>query len=409
MVDEMRRASRRSALPESETNQPEIEPMRYRTLAALPALAIIACNGAAEMGNDATRSQAAQAPTGEPFQRTEIARFDEPWAMTFIPGTNRALITEKRGVLKLWEEGGAVIDVAGVPAVDYGGQGGLGDVVLHPDFANNGLVYLSYAEAGQGGRGAAVGRGRLVVEGDTAHLDSFEVVWRQVPKTDGRGHYGHRLAFSPDGRYLFVTNGDRQLFDPAQDNSQHLGTIVRLTADGATPPDNPFAGQGDVQAQIWTTGHRNPLGIAFDAAGNLWSHEMGPRHGDEFNLILRGRNYGYPIVSEGDHYDDRPIPNHSSRPEFEAPKISWVPAISPAGMMIYSGDMFPEWRGSAFLGGLSGQVLVRVAIEGTDARVGDTWDMGTRIREVEQAPDGAIYVLEDGGRDAQGRMWRLTR
>jgi aldose sugar dehydrogenase len=397
--------------------------MRFLRYAALPAFVLAGCNGGEAIGtgnNAAAQQQGARqtsttqvvAPnptTDHPFETQEIARFSEPWAMTFIPGTPTALITEKRGTLKLWQADGPVIDVAGVPAVDYGRQGGLGDVKLHPDFATNGLVYLSFAEAGEGDtRGAAVGRGRLVVEGDRARLDKFQVFWRQHPKVTGRGHYGHRLAFSPDGRYLFITNGDREKFDPAQDNSQHLGTIVRLTADGQTPPDNPFAGQGAVQSQIWSYGHRNPLGIAFDAAGNLWSHEMGPRHGDEFNLILPGRNYGYPLVSWGDHYDGRLIPDPDTRPEFEQAKIAWNPAISPAGMIIYQGDLFPQWRNSAFLGGLSGRVLVRVALDGTNARVADTWDMGQRIREVAEGTDGAIYVLEDERNNQGGRLLRLT-
>jgi aldose sugar dehydrogenase len=396
--------------------------MRILRHAALPALILAGCsangegvgsNNAAAAAQPQGQSQGTQIAAGPatsqlPFQVQEIARFSEPWAMAFIPDTPYALITEKGGRLKLWQADGPVVDVAGVPLVDHGGQGGLGDVALHPDFASNDLVYLSYAEAGEGDtRGAAVGRGRLMLEGDRPRIEGFQVIWRQHPKTDGRGHFGHRLAFGPDG-HLFISNGDRQKFDPAQDNAQHLGTIVRIRDDGGTPPDNPMAGQGAVQGQIWSYGHRNPLGLAFDAAGNLWSHEMGPRHGDEFNLILPGRNYGYPIVSWGDHYDGRSIPDPDTRPEFEQAKIAWVPAISPAGLIVYQGGLFPNWRGSAFLGGLSGQVLVRVAIEGTNARVADTWNMGARIREVAEGPDGAIWVLEDERGDSRGRLLRLT-
>ena len=295
-----------------------------------------------------------------------------------------------------------------MPPVDYGGQGGLGDVVLHPDFADNGLVYLSWVEAGEGDtRGAAVGRGRLVLEGETARIEDMQVIWRQDPKVTGRGHYGHRLAFSPDG-HLYISSGERQKFDPAQDMTGNLGKIVRLTDAGEVPSDNPFYDRGGVTAQIWTLGHRNPLGLAFDAQGRLWEHEMGPEGGDEVNLIVKGRNYGYPIVSNGDHYGGEDIPDHSTRPEFEEPKVFWNPSISPAGLIVYSGDMFPEWRGDALLGALSGQALIRVDLEGDTAHKADQWDMGQRIREVEQGPDGAVWLLEDEDEGSGGRLLKLT-
>jgi glucose/arabinose dehydrogenase len=294
-----------------------------------------------------------------------------------------------------------------VPAVDYGGQGGLGDVAIHPNFRTNGFVYLSWAEAGTGDtRGAAVGRGRLVYDGSSARLENFQTIWRQAPKVSGRGHYGHRLAFGPDGK-LYISNGDRQKFDPAQDMSATLGKVVRLNDDGSVPSDNPFASRGGASAQIWTLGHRNILGLAFDARGQLWSHEMGPKNGDEFNLIERGTNYGYPIVSNGDHYDGKPIPDHPTRPEFNAPEITFN-GVSPAGLMIYSGRLFPQWRGNAFMGGLSGQNLIRIALDGKTAREVERYDMGQRIREVEQGPDGAIYVLEDERNGAGGRLLRLV-
>jgi glucose/arabinose dehydrogenase len=352
---------------------------------------------------------AAQSPDG-PFRIEEVARFGEPWAMTFLPGGRDALVTEKRGTLKLWSaDGGAAIDVAGVPAVDYGGQGGLGDVVLHPDFAANHLVYLSYVEAGESGlRGAAVGRGRLVVENGAARLDGFEVIWRQQPKYDGRGHYGHRLLFSPDGRHLFISSGDRQEFTPAQDMEGNLGKLLRLNPDGSVPADNPFAARGGVTAQIWSLGHRNPLGIAFDGDGRLWEIEMGPEGGDELNLIERGANYGYPIVSNGDHYGGRPIPDHDTRPEFAAPKVWWTPVISPGDMIVYSGELFPEWRGDLLIAALSGEALVRVDLDGADAREAERWPMGQRLREIEQHPDGSIYLLEDEDEGQGGRLLRLT-
>jgi len=346
-----------------------------------------------------------------PFQVEEIARFSQPWAMTFLPGGRQALITEKRGTLKLWTAGGGAVDVAGVPAVDYGGQGGLGDVVLHPDFATNGLVYLSFAEAGQGGtRGAAVGRGRLVTEGGAPRIEGFQVIWRQEPKYEGRGHYGHRIAFSPDGRFLFVSSGERQEFTPAQDMTSNAGKILRLNPDGSVPADNPFAAQGGVAAQVWSLGHRNPLGLAFDGPGRLWEVEMGPRGGDEMNLIERGGNYGYPRASNGDHYDGRDIPDHRPGDGFVAPKVAWTPVISPGNMIVYSGSLFPQWRGSALIAGLSGEALVRVAFDDESAREAERFAMGERIREVEQAPDGSVYLLEDQERagGAGGRLLRLV-
>jgi glucose/arabinose dehydrogenase len=330
--------------------------------------------------------------------------------MTFLPD-GRLLVTEKKGrLLVASRDGDKSSPISGVPEVDYGGQGGLGDVVLHPEFASNDIIYLSYAEAGEGNaRGAAVLRARLALSGSGGSLSEQQVIWRQDPKVTGRGHYAHRIAFSGDG-HLFISSGDRQKFTPAQDLEQNLGKVVRLNDDGSVPEDNPYADQGGVIAQIWSLGHRNPLGLAFDPEGRLWDLEMGPRHGDELNLVLRGENYGYPIVSNGDHYDGREIPDHHTRPEFEAPKVSWVPAISPAGLIFYTGELFPAWRGSAFIGGLGARALVRVEVEGESAAEVQRFDMGERIREVEQGPDGAIWLLEDEDDDGGkgGRLLRLT-
>lgn len=361
-------------------------------------------------GADSGTSAVAQPAPDLPFVATPVATLDEPWAMTFLPD-GRLLITEKKGrLLVVTQEGARSRPVSGVPEVDYGGQGGLGDVVLHPEFQNNGMIYLTYAEAGEGDtRGAAVMRATLTLSDAGGALSDQQVVWRQDPKVTGSGHYGHRIAFSDDG-FMFISSGDRQKFTPAQEMQQNLGKIVRLNDDGSVPSDNPFSGQGGIAAQIWTLGHRNPLGIAFDGQGRLWAQEMGPRHGDELNLITRGENYGYPIVSNGNHYDGRDIPDHDTRPEFEAPKAFWVPAISPAGLIIYSGDLFSEWKGNAFLGGLSSQALIRVEIDGDSAAEAERFEMGERIREVEQGPDGAIWLLEDedddGGRG--GRLLKLT-
>jgi glucose/arabinose dehydrogenase len=355
----------------------------------------------------AWNAQAQSAPSPKPFVEREVARFDEPWAMTFLPD-GRLLVSERGGGLWIQDPAGDHrIRVGGVPAVVHAGQGGLGDVVLHPRFADNGLLYFSYAEAGEGDTaGAAVARAKLAVDGDSAALQDPQVIWRQLPKVEGRGHYSHRIAFDREGM-LWITSGERQKFDPAQDMAANLGKVIRLRDDGSVPPDNPFAAQGGVAAQVWTLGHRNMLGIAFDDAGRLWVHEMGPRGGDELNLIEKGANYGYPIVSNGDHYDGRAIPDHGTRPEFRAPVVSWTPVISPAGFVIYGGDRYPGWKGSGLIGGLSSQSLVRVAFDGDQAREAERFDMGTRIREVEQGPDGTIWLLEDGGRGAQGRLFRL--
>lgn len=342
-----------------------------------------------------------------PFISTPVATFNEPWAMTFLPD-GRLLVTEKGGTLRLANvANGQVGQVTGVPAVAYGGQGGFGDVLLHPRFADNRWVYLSYAEAGSGGtRGAAVARATLTLDasGNGGSLSNLQVIWRQTPKVSGDAHYGHRLAFGADGK-LWVTSSDRQAMSPAQDLQSTLGKVIRLNDDGSVPPDNPFAAQGGTAAQVWTLGHRNLLGIAFDNAGRLWTHEMGPAGGDELNLIERGTNYGWPIVSNGDHYGGTPIPDHPTRPDFNAPETWWTPVIAPAGFVIYSGNLFPWYRGRGFIGGLASQALIEIEFTGTQAREARRYPMGRRIREVEQGPDGALWLLEDGG---SGRLLKLT-
>jgi glucose/arabinose dehydrogenase len=343
-----------------------------------------------------------------PFTVTELANFDVPWALAFLPD-GRLLVTEQRGAVKLYTPGGSSAAIRGVPEVSYGGQGGLSDVVLHPDFARNGLVYLSYAEAGDGDtRGAAVARAKLTLGGDGGQLENLQVVWRQSPKVDGGGHYSHRIAFG-DG-HLWISSGDRQKFDPAQDMNSNLGKVVRLNEDGSVPRDNPFADRGGVTAQIWSLGHRNLLGLAFESAGKLWDVEMGPMGGDELNLVRRGANYGYPIVSNGDHYDGKVIPDHDTRPEFAAPAVWWNPVISPSSLLFYDGSEFPQWRGNAFIGGLSSQSIVRIEFDGDQAREAERFAMGMRVRAIEQGPDGALWILEDEreGRGGQGRMFKLT-
>lgn len=340
-----------------------------------------------------------------PFEITPVAEFNEPWAMTFLPD-GRLIVTEKRGQIYIvTQDGNKSRALEEVPNVDYRGQGGLGDVILHPDYASNNTIYISYAESGVGNtRGAAVARARLSIEERQSRLEDIEVIWRQNPKVTDDGHYGHRMAFDADG-YLFISSGERQKFVPAQQMNGNLGKIVRLYDDGSIPEDNPFYDEGDVTAQIWSLGHRNPLGLAFDSQGRLWNHEMGPRHGDELNLVIKGANYGYPIVSDGDHYSGEVIPDHDTRPEFEAPKIAWIPTVAPAGLIFYSGDMFPQWQGDAFIGGLASTAIIRVEIDGDSAREAERYEMDNRIREVEQGPDGSIWVLED--RDG-GRLLKLT-
>ena len=295
---------------------------------------------------------------------------------------------------------------SGLPTVAYGGQGGMGDVVLHPQFASNRYVYYSYAEAGSNSTyGAVVARAPLTLDANGGgSLGTAQVLWRQSPKVGGQGHYSHRIAFGPDGK-LWITSGERQQGTPAQDMATNLGKVIRLNDDGSVPADNPFVNQGGVAAQVWTLGHRNLLGIAFDGAGQLWTHEMGPAGGDELNLIERGTNYGWPIVSNGDNYDGTPIPDHPTRPEFNAPEAWWNPVIAPAGFIIYSGNLFPYFKGQGFIGGLASQSLVRIQFNGITAREAERYPMGQRIREVEQGPDGAIWLLEDG---AGGRLLKLT-
>lgn len=352
-----------------------------------------------------------------PFDIQPITSFDEPWAMAFMPD-GRMLVTERKGNLIIVNQAGQKTrPVSGVPNVDYGGQGGLGDVALHPDFAENGIIYLSYAEGGLGGtRGAAVARAVLNENNGRGSLSDVEVIWRQYPKMLGYGHYGHRLLFD-DAGYLFVSSGDRQKFTPAQDMQSNIGKILRLHDDGSVPDDNPFVNYRDedprvddnaVYGQIWSLGHRNPLGIAFDADGQLWNIEMGPAGGDELNRVVRAGNYGYPVVSNGDHYDGREIPDHDTRPEFLAPAAWWTPVVSPGNLISYSGDMFSDWRGNLLVAGLSSQAIVRIAIDGENAREAERFAMGARIRSVVQGPEGALWVLEDERPPSRGRMLKLT-
>ena len=336
-----------------------------------------------------------------------LTSFDNPWAMAFLHD-GHSLVTEKAGTLWLLDKNQQKrFSVSNVPSAVARGQGGLGDVIIHPDFASNNTIYISYIERDEKDdafSGAVIERATLTISDSGAALSDRKLIWRQSPKVTGNGHYSHRMAFSPDG-HLFITSGERQKFTPAQNMAMNLGKVLRLNDDGSVPEDNPFYGQGNVTEQIWTLGHRNPLGIDFDEKGNLWAHEMGPRHGDELNIIERGRNYGYPAVSQGDHYSGVKISNHEDYPIFKSPELAWVPAISPAGFIIYKGDKFSDWKGNGFIGGLSSKALVRVAFNKDDegnwkVEEAERYEWGKRVREVEQDSKGNIYVLEDkeGGR-----------
>ena len=354
------------------------------------------------MGLLLSTSVLAQAPY--PFISTPITDLNEPWALEFLPD-GRLLVTEKSGTIQLITQDGQKTEVAGAPEVDYFFQGGLGDIVLHPDFESNNVVYISYVEAGANEtRGVVVARGILNLTAPA--VENLEVIWRAFPKVDGGLHFSHRIAFDADG-LMYVSSGERNKYDPAQDLNATLGKIVRLNDDGSPAAGNPFANQGGIAAEIWSYGHRNPLGIAFDPSGQLWNVEMAPRGGDELNMVIAGENYGYPVVSNGNHYTGEIIPDHDTDTEnrFEKPKVWWNPVISPSSLMFYSGDAFPEWGGNAFISGLSSMSIMRIVVNGDNAVEAQRFVMGKRIRGIEQGPDGNIWVLED---TSDGRLLKLT-
>lgn len=362
-------------------------------------LALFAASCSPSVAGD---SPPAAAEVKDAFTVTPLATLNAPWAIAVLPDGG-VLVTERGGTMKLVH--GSVTEVAGMPAVDAGGQGGLGDVVLAPDFAKSRTIYLSWVEAGENDtRGAVIGRGKYV-GGAAPRIEGLEVIWRQSPKTTGRGHFSHRIAFSPDGKLMFVASGDRQKMDPAQDLTVNLGKVLRLLPDGRPAPGNPFAEKGGVSAEIWSYGHRNILGLAFDPTGRLWDIEHGPKGGDELNLVQPGRNYGWPLVSEGDHYDGQDIPPHSTRPDIAAPAITWTPMIAPGDMIFYSGKAFRDWQGQVLVAGLGPKALLRLKIEGDKAVEVARYPMDRRIRDVAEAADGALLVIED--REG-GRLLKLT-
>ncbi|MDH2620997.1 PQQ-dependent sugar dehydrogenase [Acinetobacter baumannii] len=340
------------------------------------------------------------------YQVEAVAHFKEPWAITSLPD-QRLLVTERQGKLKIFNpQNKQMLDVQGIPAVSYGGQGGLGDVALHPDFAKNRWIYLSYAAKGQGGSGAVISRAKLDLSNpNQPKITDIKQIWQQVPKVSGQGHYGHRMLFGADGK-LWVSSGERQKFEPAQNMKSNLGKILRLNDDGSAAVGNPFYQKGGVTAEIWSLGHRNPLGMAFDRKGQLWVVEMGPKGGDELNIITKGENYGYPIVSNGDHYSGQPIPDHHTRPEFKAPEIDWTPVISPSSLIIYRGQQFPAWQNKALIGGLSSEAIVVVDLEHKPVKEVQRLEMKQRIRGLYEAQDGSIWVIEDG---PNARLLKLSK
>jgi glucose/arabinose dehydrogenase len=341
---------------------------------------------------------------------TEVASgFNKPWAIAFLPD-KRMLVTEKpTGALFIvTAEGKKSRPVTGLPRVDGRNQGGLLDVEVAPDYARTGLIYWTYYEPRTGGNGLAVARARLV-DGAQPRVENVQVIFRMQPTLESTLHAGGRLVFAPDGT-LFVTLGERSILAgrvQARDLRSDFGKIVRIFPDGSIPKDNPFVGREDARPEIWSLGHRNILAAALDGEKRLWIAEMGPRGGDELNLIGRGKDYGWPTIGYGEEYSGERIHASTQGPGMEQPVYYWDPVISPSGMTIYSGDLFPEWRGNIFIGGLSKLALVRLVVKG-DRVIGEEWllrDVDERIREVVQGPDGALYVLTDA---ANGRLLKLT-
>jgi aldose sugar dehydrogenase len=371
-----------------------------------------------------------------PFTMTQVATFSLPWRIAFLPD-GRMLITEKVGGLWLVTQQGAKTRVDNAPAVLHQGQGGMLGVFVSPHYAKDHSVYLTYSEPGDGGSSLALARARLAVAEGSASLEGLEVLWRQMPKGRG-GQFGAAIAFSPDAQHLFLTVGDRQRMTPAQDPDQELGKILRLTLDGKPAPGNPMAGKTGAASvplinpprdtelaktapvistytfpgpnlapsETWTTGHRTPYGLAFGPDGRLWEMEHGPRGGDELNLIEPGKNYGWPLVSYATNYNGTPIPSPETRPDLTKPVIYWTPIIGPGNLTFYNGSMFPQWRGSALIGGMETQTLNRVTFDGKGgAAPAERWNVGHRIRDVAVGPDGAVWMVEDAD---PGGLFRVT-
>ena len=362
-----------------------------------------------------------------PFTMTTVATFKLPWRVAFLPD-GRMLVTEKVGPVWLVTQKGEKIQVEGTPDVYYQGQSGMHGVFLSPNYDKDHSIYLTYAAPGEYGGGLALARAKLNVTATSAKLENYEVLWRQMPTGKG-GQEGAQVAFSPDGKFLFLSVGDRQRMTPAQDPDQPVGKILRLTLDGKPAPGNPnygktgaqtislidpprntetaktqkvvstytFPGPNQTPSETWASGVRTPYGLAFSPSGELWEVEHGPRGGDELNLIEKGKNYGWPLVSYGENYDGVPIDKPDTRPDLAKPVLYWVPVIAPGNLMFYRGNkVFPQWNGNGFVSGLATKALVRIVFDGHGgAKAVDRWDVGKRIRDVEEAPDGSLWMLED--------------
>ena len=356
------------------------------------------------------QTRAEEVKTQTPLKVTEIASgFDRPWAIAFLPD-GRFLVTEKPtgNLFIVTQEGRKSDPVAGLPAVDGRNQGGLLDVELAPDFASSRRIYWTYYEPRQGGNGLAVARARLV-DGAEPKIEALQVIFRMQPTLESTLHAGGRLVFAPDGK-LFVVLGERSVMAgrvQAQRLGSHFGKVVRINPDGSVPRDNPFVDRKDAKPEIWSLGHRNILSAALDARNRLWIAEMGPRGGDELNLVERGKDYGWPTIGYGEEYSGHPIHRSPRAQGMEQPVYYWDPVIAPSGMTIYDGSLFPEWRGNVLIGGLASQALIRLVLR-NDRVVGEErllTDLQARIREVVQGPDGALYLLTD---DSNGRLLKIT-
>ena len=375
-----------------------------------PGALLIASCSAAQPGDSGA------AAGGMPFAIEEKGTFDSPWAVAFAPGTQVVFVTEKGGTMKFVDlASGRLGTVTGLPRVLNQGQGGLGDVAFLPSESSATLgrrtIYLTWADPGDGPSSsgasfAAMGRGTLVCEeADACRVEGLTTIWRQQPAVRSPGHYSHKIAFSPDGKYLFLSSGERMQGQPAQDLATNLGKVLRLNLDGTPAEGNPFAERGGVSREVWSYGHRNLLGLDFDLDGQLWDIEHGPRGGDEINRVERGDNYGWPVRSNGNDYSGADIPDHTADDGFHKPAISWNPVIAPGDFIFYSGKLWPEWRNQALATGMASQAIVRVSLAGDKGTEEARYPMGKRIRDIVEADDGALYVIEDG---AGGRLLELT-
>jgi glucose/arabinose dehydrogenase len=342
----------------------------------------------------------------EVIVETVARNLQNPWGLAFLPD-GRMLVTERPGRLRIADaEGRLSGPIKGMPRIATGRQGGLLDVALDPSFAQNRLVYVSFSEdRGEGRAATSVARGRL--SGDETALEALEVIFRQEPAYTGNAHFGSRLVFDRTGN-LFVTTGDRfDLRDQAQNPANHIGKIVRIKPGGGAAADNPFLNREDARPEVWSVGHRNVQAAALNpATGELWTVEHGARGGDEVNIPGKGRNYGWPVISYGVHYSGEKIGEGTRKQGLEQPAFYWDPSIAPSGMAFYTGDKFPAWRGSVLVGALAGKLVARLETSGNKVTGEERMlqNLGERIRDVRQGPDGFVYLLTDS---AQGRILRM--